>query len=391
MDNNSISNKYSDNISIKFNVDEKVINSESIDITDSQKELYKQQFLEEVNNKLSELKISSDIKINNISEFNSFVKMIKTNDVDNIKWISTDLTEFIDIKNTELNETLNDNAIIDINNNGNNFDYLNNSYDLEYEKTKFFLDINTNLKKYNIPSDIVINNLSEFDSFNKLVTNFTVNPLIPSTVTSWLNNPNLKKFVSDKNIEFNNLIDPNKNVVLSDQLNINKNLDNLKDILHLDSVPTLEQLNNIFNLPEGFDTSRLTNLLKSPNFNLNSLDDLKTALNLPDLKVSLANISNVQIPNISNINIPKLSSLTTGLNSDKMMSTLSDAMLKDFPESTPWKDVIKYQAAQQTKALFDQLSKMTFYIEPGEIKILSNGSPSTHQGQNINRIKIKLK
>lgn len=392
---NSLSNKYSDTTVIKLS-DEKSLNKSMMNESDINVESIKQNLIDEVNTKLIELNVPSDIQIKNISEFNSLVKLVKTSqNIDKIDWISQDLIDFIDVKDSELIENINENtSIIDINiQNASNssFDYVNKNYDLEYEKTKFLLDVNSKLKSLNVPSDISINNISEFNSFNTMVQNFTVNPLNPSTLNSWLNNPALKTFSTLKNTEFNDLVDPLKNNILSGQNVINGNLGMMKDLLNLDSVPSIEQLQNVLNLPEGFNMDSLTSLLKTPNLNLTSFDDLKSELKVPDLTISLPSLTNVQIPNFTSVVIPKLSSLTTGLSSDRMLKTLSSAQMKDFPETTPWADVIKYQTAQITKAVFDELSKMTFYIEPGEIKVLTNGSPSTHQGQNINRIKIKLK
>ena len=46
----------------------------------------------------------------------------------------------------------------------NNFDFLNNDYDLEYEKTNFLLEFNKNLSNYNVPNNYQINNYSDFKS-----------------------------------------------------------------------------------------------------------------------------------------------------------------------------------------------------------------------------------
>ena len=52
------------------------------------------------------------------------------------------------------------------------FDFLNNEYDLEYEKINFLLDFNKNLGNYNVPNNYQINNYSDFKSFTELVENF---------------------------------------------------------------------------------------------------------------------------------------------------------------------------------------------------------------------------
>lgn len=355
-------------------------------ISAGEKDLLKQRLFIDINSQLSEFNVPSDITIKNISELNSFKKLIQEN---SIPWVSVELMEFIDEVTDNFNNETNNTGFVDTT----GFDYLNNNYDLEYEKTKFLLDFGSKLKTLGVPQDLFVNNISEFNSFNTLVKNFRVNPLDPLSFTSWLNNPDLKTFVNTKETEFQDLADPTKNNILGIQTSISSNLGLFKELLNIDIVPTLDQLTNILKLPEDFDISKLTNLLKIPNLSLESLPQLATLLNLPQIDLNSFG-SDLEIPNIPSIpklKIPKISGPMTGLNFNRMLNTVVEAQMKDFPEDTPWDGVAKFQAAQITKAVFEELSKMTFYIEPGEIKVLTNGSPSTHQGQNINRIKIKLK
>lgn len=355
-------------------------------VLDSQKEIFKQNFIENFNIKLSNYNIP-DILIKNISEFNSFKELIKTNN--SLNWVTDELKLFVEESDIEISEILNLTNVVIPQSNG--FDYLNNTYDVEYEKTSFLLNMNSEIRQFNIPSEININNISELNGLKSLLDNHIVNPLITGSVISWMNNPGLKNFVNNKVVDFDKIVNPEINNILASQLNINENLDKIKTLLNLDFIPSLDQLTNIFNLPENFDINNLMGLLQVPNLELPSIDSLASMLSLPKLDITLPNLPNLSIPNLPSIKLPTLSSATSGLNSNRMIETMSKAQLMDFPETTPWKDVIKYQTANITKAVFDELSKMTLYIEPGEIKVLTNGSPSTHQGKNINRIKIKLK
>lgn len=272
-----------------------------------------------------------------------------------------------------------------------NFDFLNNEYDLEYEKTKFFLEFNKNLSNYNVPSNYQINNYNDFKSFTELILNYenSINFLNPTLF--WIKNENLKNFIKTNKLNYENLISNENNIILKEKSIIDENLDKIKNLLNLDKLPKLEQISNLFNFPENFDINKINEIFKLPNLKIENFDDLKTIFNIDNLTISLNSLGKIELPSIGTIELPNLSSLTTGLNFDRMSKTIEEAQLKDFPETTPWNDVIKYQATIVTKAFFTELSKMTFYIEPGEIKIVSNGSPSTHQGNNINRIKIKLK
>ena len=271
------------------------------------------------------------------------------------------------------------------------FDFLNNDYDLEYEKTNFLLDFNKNLSNYNVPNNYQINNYSDFKSFTELVLNFKYDVKTFNPSLLWLNNEKLKNFVELNKLNYDNLISKETNNILNEKLIINENLDKIKNLLNLDTLPKLEQISNLFNFPDNFNINKINEIFKIPDLKIESFDDLKKIFNVDNLTVALNSIGSIELPSIGSIELPKLSSLTTGLNFERMSKTIEDAQLKDFPESTPWETVIKYQATIVTKAVFTELSKMTFYIEPGEINILSNGSPSTHQGKNINRIKIKLK
>lgn len=273
----------------------------------------------------------------------------------------------------------------------NNFDFLNNDYDLEYEKTNFLLEFNKNLSNYNVPNNYQINNYSDFKSFTELVENSKHNIKTFNPSLFWLNNEKLKNFVELNKLNYDNLISKETNNILNEKSIIDENLDKIKNLLNLDNLPKLEQIGNLFNFPENFDITKLNEFFKTPNLKIENFDDLKKIFNVDNLTVALNSLGSLELPSIGKIELPKLSSLTTGLNFERMSKTIEEAQLKDFPESTPWETVIKYQATIVTKAFFTELSKMTFYIEPGEIKILSTGSPSTHQGKNINKIKIKLK
>lgn len=92
------------------------------------------------------------------------------------------------------------------------------------------------------------------------------------------------------------------------------------------------------------------------------------------------------------INEPPVSkNKLNGIDFKRMSAKIADSFKRDYAENVDWNLVIENQAKEITNAIFEELSKMTFYIEIGEIQVLTNGSPSTQQGMNTNRIKIKLK
>lgn len=370
-----------------------MINNSNNIVTDHDKEVIKNTFILNFNKELIKFNIPNELSINNISEFNSFYTLInQSNETNKVSWMSNELFDFVNKRKLELDILLNGEKYIPVVDNT-GFDFTNNSYDLEYEKTKFILNTNNELKTFGVPSNIIVNNISEFNSLKTLIQNFIPNPLNPLDAVSWLNSPLLKTFINNKASDLSDLSDPIKNKILNIQLNINNNLLKFQELLNIDIVPSLDQLNNILDLPLNFDYSKLTGLLKDPNLNIESLQQLAGLLQLPELNLNsfLPNLEIPEIPQFPTLELPKISSLMTGLNFNRMLDTMVESQLKDFPETTDWKSVVKYQAAQVTKSIFEELSKMTLYIEPGEIRVLTTGSAATQQGQNVNRIKIKLK
>lgn len=197
--------------------------------------------------------------------------------------------------------------------------------------------------------------------------------------------------------KYNNTIDPEKNEKLNIKNTITKNLSTISGLLNqikpIGEVENFEGLVNTLNLPDNFETGKLLDVLKTPNLKLNSLDELVSKLGIPNFNLNeITNlVNNVSIPNINFASAGIQTGGRTGLNFNRMKNTVMTALLREFPEGTDIHQMVQYQSQEITKAVFIELSKMKFYIEPGEITVLTNGSPSTHRGNNTNRITIKIK
>jgi hypothetical protein len=178
---------------------------------------------------------------------------------------------------------------------------------------------------------------------------------------------------------------------------VDSNLTKVKDLLSqsgveqntLDAIKSVEDLANNISLPDNFNVDSLKDLMKTPNLNIPSLESLSQQLNIPNFNIDTVSSA---VSSLFSMSIGGLiQGGMSGINFNRMSKALAKDMLKEFPEGTDWPSMVEFNAKAITKAVMTELSKMTFYIEPGEIKVLTNGSPSTHQGQNVNRIKIKLK
>ena len=179
--------------------------------------------------------------------------------------------------------------------------------ELSSEKIRICLNI-TDFNNYQI------NNYSDFKSFTELVLNFKYDVKTCNPSLLWLNNEKLKNFVELNKLNYDNLISKETNNILNEKLIINENLDKIKNLLNLDTLPKLEQISNLFNFPENFDITKLNEIFKTPNLKIENFDDLKTIFNVDNLTVALNSLGSLELPSIGKIELPKLSSLTTGLN-----------------------------------------------------------------------------
>ena len=274
------------------------------------------------------------------------------------------------------------------------------NYNIQDEIYKFTESVNSEILKYN--DKIFAKNQSELLSLLTMIKDYKAPIQFGNNVTlpkMWFDNPTLKQYATDKFQEFETLTNPETNTKLQATNIVDSNLTKVKDLLSqsgveqntLDAIKSVEDLANNISLPDNFNVDSLKDLMKTPNLNIPSLESLAEKLNIPDFKIDMDTVSSA-VSSLFNMNIGGLiQGGMSGINFNRMSKALAKDMLKEFPEGTDWPSMVEFNAKAITKAVMTELSKMTFYIEPGEIKVLTNGSPSTHQGQNVNRIKIKLK
>lgn len=270
------------------------------------------------------------------------------------------------------------------------------NYNIQDEIYKFTESVNSEILKYN--DKIFAKNQSELLSLLTMIKDYKAPIQFGNNVTlpkMWFDNPTLKQYATDKFQEFETLTNPETNTKLQATNIVDSNLTKVKDLLSqsgveqntLDAIKSVEDLANNISLPDNFNVDSLKDLMKTPNLNIPSLESLAEKLNIPDFKIDMDTVSSLFSMSIGGL----IQGGMSGINFNRMSKALAKDMLKEFPEGTDWPSMVEFNAKAITKAVMTELSKMTFYIEPGEIKVLTNGSPSTHQGQNVNRIKIKLK
>ena len=272
------------------------------------------------------------------------------------------------------------------------------NYNIQDEIYKFTESVNSEILKYN--DKIFAKNQSELLSLLTMIKDYKAPIQFGNNVTlpkMWFDNPTLKQYATDKFQEFETLTNPETNTKLQATNIVDSNLTKVKDLLSqsgveqntLDAIKSVEDLANNISLPDNFNIDSLKDLMKTPNLDIPSLESLAEKLNIPDFKIDVISSS---VSSLFSMSIGGLiQGGMSGINFNRMSKALAKDMLKEFPEGTDWPSMVEFNAKAITKAVMTELSKMTFYIEPGEIKVLTNGSPSTHQGQNVNRIKIKLK
>ena len=272
------------------------------------------------------------------------------------------------------------------------------NYNIQDEIYKFTESVNSEILKYN--DKIFAKNQSELLSLLIMIKDYKAPIQFGNNVTlpkMWFDNPTLKQYATDKFQEFETLTNPETNTKLQATNIVDSNLTKVKDLLSqsgveqntLDAIKSVEDLANNISLPDNFNVDSLKDLMKTPNLNIPSLESLAEKLNIPDFKIDVISSA---VSSLFSMSIGGLiQGGMSGINFNRMSKALAKDMLKEFPEGTDWPSMVEFNAKAITKAVMTELSKMTFYIEPGEIKVLTNGSPSTHQGQNVNRIKIKLK
>lgn len=272
------------------------------------------------------------------------------------------------------------------------------NYNIQDEIYKFTESVNSEILKYN--DKIFAKNQSELLSLLTMIKDYKAPIQFGNNVTlpkMWFDNPTLKQYATDKFQEFETLTNPETNTKLQATNIVDSNLTKVKDLLSqsgveqntLDAIKSVEDLANNISLPDNFNVDSLKDLMKTPNLNIPSLESLAEKLNIPDFKIDVISSA---VSSLFSMSIGGLiQGGMSGINFNRMSKALAKDMLKEFPEGTDWPSMVEFNAKAITKAVMTELSKMTFYIEPGEIKVLTNGSPSTHQGQNVNRIKIKLK
>ena len=272
------------------------------------------------------------------------------------------------------------------------------NYNIQDEIYKFTESVNSEILKYN--DKIFAKNQSELLSLLTMIKDYEAPIQFGNNVTlpkMWFDNPTLKQYATDKFQEFETLTNPETNTKLQATNIVDSNLTKVKDLLSqsgveqntLDAIKSVEDLANNISLPDNFNIDSLKDLMKTPNLDIPDLKSLAEKLNIPDFKIDVISSS---VSSLFSMSIGGLiQGGMSGINFNRMSKALAKDMLKEFPEGTDWPSMVEFNAKAITKAVMTELSKMTFYIEPGEIKVLTNGSPSTHQGQNVNRIKIKLK
>ena len=272
------------------------------------------------------------------------------------------------------------------------------NYNIQDEIYKFTESVNSEILKYN--DKIFAKNQSELLSLLTMIKDYKAPIQFGNNVTlpkMWFDNPTLKQYATDKFQEFETLTNPETNTKLQATNIVDSNLTKVKDLLSqsgveqntLDAIKSVEDLANNISLPDNFNIDSLKDLMKTPNLDIPDLKSLAEKLNIPDFKIDVISSS---VSSLFSMSIGGLiQGGMSGINFNRMSKALAKDMLKEFPEGTDWPSMVEFNAKAITKAVMTELSKMTFYIEPGEIKVLTNGSPSTHQGQNVNRIKIKLK
>ena len=272
------------------------------------------------------------------------------------------------------------------------------NYNIQDEIYKFTESVNSEILKYN--DKIFAKNQSELLSLLTMIKDYKAPIQFGNNVTlpkMWFDNPTLKQYATDKFQEFETLTNPETNTKLQATNIVDSNLTKVKDLLSqsgveqntLDAIKSVEDLANNISLPDNFNVDSLKDLMKTPNLNIPSLESLSQQLNIPNFNIDVISSS---VSSLFSMSIGGLiQGGMSGINFNRMSKALAKDMLKEFPEGTDWPSMVEFNAKAITKAVMTELSKMTFYIEPGEIKVLTNGSPSTHQGQNVNRIKIKLK
>ena len=274
------------------------------------------------------------------------------------------------------------------------------NYNIQDEIYKFTESVNSEILKYN--DKIFAKNQSELLSLLTMIKDYKAPIQFGNNVTlpkMWFDNPTLKQYATDKFQEFETLTNPETNTKLQATNIVDSNLTKVKDLLSqsgveqntLDAIKSVEDLANNISLPDNFNVDSLKDLMKTPNLDIPDLKSLAEKLNIPDFKKDMDTVSSA-VSSLFSMSIGGLiQGGMSGINFNRMSKALAKDMLKEFPEGTDWPSMVEFNAKAITKAVMTELSKMTFYIEPGEIKVLTNGSPSTHQGQNVNRIKIKLK
>ena len=274
------------------------------------------------------------------------------------------------------------------------------NYNIQDEIYKFTESVNSEILKYN--DKIFAKNQSELLSLLTMIKDYKAPIQFGNNVTlpkMWFDNPTLKQYATDKFQEFETLTNPETNTKLQATNIVDSNLTKVKDLLSqsgveqntLDAIKSVEDLANNISLPDNFNVDSLKDLMKTPNLDIPDLKSLAEKLNIPDFKIDIDTVSSA-VSSLFSMSIGGLiQGGMSGINFNRMSKALAKDMLKEFPEGTDWPSMVEFNAKAITKAVMTELSKMTFYIEPGEIKVLTNGSPSTHQGQNVNRIKIKLK
>lgn len=272
------------------------------------------------------------------------------------------------------------------------------NYNIQDEIYKFTESVNSEILKYN--DKIFAKNQSELLSLLTMIKDYKSPIQFGNNVTlpkMWFDNPTLKQYATDKFQEFETLTNPETNTKLQATNIVDSNLTKVKDLLSqsgveqntLDAIKSVEDLANNISLPDNFNVDSLKDLMKTPNLNIPSLESLSQQLNIPNFNIDVISSA---VSSLFSMSIGGLiQGGMSGINFNRMSKALAKDMLKEFPEGTDWPSMVEFNAKAITKAVMTELSKMTFYIEPGEIKVLTNGSPSTQQGQNVNRIKIKLK
>ena len=272
------------------------------------------------------------------------------------------------------------------------------NYNIQDEIYKFTESVNSEILKYN--DKIFAKNQSELLSLLTMIKDYKAPIQFGNNVTlpkMWFDNPTLKQYATDKFQEFETLTNPETNTKLQATNIVDSNLTKVKDLLSqsgveqntLDAIKSVEDLANNISLPDNFNVDSLKDLMKTPNLDIPDLKSLAEKLNIPNFNIDVisSTVSSLFSMSIGGL----IQGGMSGINFNRMSKALAKDMLKEFPEGTDWPSMVEFNAKAITKAVMTELSKMTFYIEPGEIKVLTNGSPSTHQGQNVNRIKIKLK